>query len=105
MQNMILNPELYRGNYERIYYVSASAALGHNLRPICEYAEQVLKQDPDTDPCLMGWDEERLRKIIAKQKAAIVKAKRMNLKKPLPQIPVVMEDFGRQQAGGQWGAC
>ena len=62
VQNMILNPELYRGIYEKIYYISASAALDHNLRPICEYAEQVLKQDPDTDPCLMGWDEERLRK-------------------------------------------
>ena len=87
MQNLILNPELYRGVYEKIYYVSASATLDRNLRPICEYAEQVLKQDPDTDPCLIsGWDEERLRKIIAKQKAAVAKAKRMNLKKPLPQI-------------------
>ena len=92
-QNMILNPELYRGIHEKIYYVSASASLDHNLRPICDYAEQVLKQDPEHDPCLMGWDEERLRKIIAKQKAAIVKAKRLNLKKPLPQILVVINDL------------
>ena len=94
VQNMILNPELYRGIYERVYYISASASLDHNLRPICEYAEQVLKQDPDTDPCLMGWDEERLRKIIAKQKAAVVKAMCMNLKgKPLSQILCVLDDL------------
>ena len=93
VQNMILSKELYRGVYEKIYYLSATAMLDSGLRPICEYAEQVLKQDPEHDPCVMHWDEERLRKIIQKQKAAVVKAKKMNLKKPLPQILVVIDDL------------
>ena len=64
------------------------------MRPICDYAERELKQDPETDPCLIsGWDEERLRRIVSKQKAAVAKAKRMNLKKPLPQILCVIDDL------------
>ena len=56
--------------------MSGSAALDHNLRVIADYAERELKQDQDRDPCLIeGWDEKRLSEIIAKQRAAVVKAK------------------------------
>ena len=42
---------------------------------------------------MSNWDEYSLRKIIAKQKAAIVNAKRLNLKKPLQQILVIIDNF------------
>ena len=50
-QSLILNPELYRGCFERIYYCSGSANLDHNLRVIADYAARELKQDPERDPC------------------------------------------------------
>ena len=39
-QNLFLSPECYRGCFERIYYMSGSAALDHNLRVVGDYAER-----------------------------------------------------------------
>ena len=71
--------------------------MDHNLKAIQDYAERVLKQDPERGPCLIeGWDIERLSKIIARQNSAVAKAKRMG-HKLLPQILIVMDDLANQK--------
>ena len=63
------------------------------MRAIADFAERELKQDPETDPCLLeGWDTERLSKIVARQRGAVAKAKRMG-HTLLPQIMIVVDDL------------
>ena len=71
-QNLILSPECYRNCFEKVYYCSGSAHLDHNLRAIADYAERELKQDPETDSCLIeGWHVEKLNTTIARQRGGV----------------------------------
>ena len=64
---------------------------------IAEYAVRELKQDPEKDsPLIEGWDEKRLSEIIAKQRTAVMRAKKMGHEQ-LPQILLICDDLPDQK--------
>lgn len=91
--NMLLRPELYRDCFEKIYYFSASGALDGNLKPLKDYCENVLKMDPESEPCLFdSWDTPALEEIIDRQRKVIAALKRDG-KKKLPGIAIIVDDL------------
>ena len=44
VSSLLLDPQLYKGRFAKIYYFSGSATLDHSLEPLKEYAEKELRQ-------------------------------------------------------------
>lgn len=91
--NMLLRKELYRDCFAKIFYFSASGSLDHNLKPLKEYCENVLRMDPDKEPCLFDhWNTEALEEIVTRQQKVITALKRDG-KKKLPGIAIIVDDL------------
>ena len=92
VSSLLLDPQLYKGAFSKIYYFSGSATLDHSLEPLKEYAARELRQGKD-DPCLRdGWDEKEVARILEKQRKVVEIAKNRNLPE-IPGICIVCDDL------------
>ena len=82
IQNLIMNPRLYHDSngdscFDEVHIFSGSAKLDINLDKVRRYCEDVLKMDPDKNPCLHdGFNEGEVREILQRQRKAVRKARR-----------------------------
>ena len=89
--NLLLNPRLYRGCFDKIYYASGSSKLDHNLKPIQKYCERELGME--AGECLLeGWDEPRIREIMKKAKEDTIRAKKEGWTY-MPSVCIVCDDL------------
>ena len=89
--NLLLNPKLYRGKFDKIYYASGSSKLDHNLKPIKKYCEQQLGME-EGECMLDGWDEPRIKEIMRQAKEDTLKAKKEG-KQYLPATCIICDDL------------
>ena len=90
--SLLLNPQLYRDCFAKIYYFSGSATLDHSLEPLKDYAHSQLGMSQEEDPCLRdGWSEAEVSKILANQRKVVLAAKRRGTE--LPAICIVCDDL------------
>ena len=88
---LLLDPNFYRGKFEKIYYFSASATVDSNLLPLKAYCEEHLEQGED-DPCLYdSWDQDVLTGIMDKQKSVTEFLK--HKKRTMMSIAIICDDF------------
>ena len=86
--------QLYRGVFDHIHYWSASADLDPSLQPITKMCKEELGQDE----CLHNeFDENEITEIINKQRKMITAARKRNDGEYLPQLLIVIDDFGDQE--------
>lgn len=101
MMQLLLNPEFYRGCFDQILYISASAAVDSNLKPLKAYCEETMRQE---EPCLYSeFDEEMLREHLEEQLQLVRFVKREAAKEGKRtakgfQTCVVVDDFADSPA-------
>jgi hypothetical protein len=90
VSKLLLDPRYYRGCFERIYYISQSAKVDHNLKPLRRYCEDVLGQKEE---CIYDeFDEEMLRGLLARQLKLTEYLKEHKAKKGY-SIAIIIDDF------------
>ena len=94
MQNLLLNPGLFRGCYARIYVFSPTVHLDSMWVPVREYIENTLKHDEKKEGPFFfdSWDEGALRKIISDQ-AELVSTQKQRGHTKMHGIAVIVDDF------------
>ena len=97
IQNIIMNPALYHDEtgepvFDEVHYWTGSAKLDTNLDKLRRWTEDVLKQDPETNPAIHdGFKPQEVREVIERQRKAVRKARRES--KRVPQILFVVDDL------------
>jgi hypothetical protein len=90
VSKLLLDPKYYRGCFERIYYLSQSAKVDHNLKPLKRYCEDVLGQKEE---CIYDeFDEEMLRGLLARQLKLTAYLKDNKAKRGY-SIAIIIDDF------------
>jgi hypothetical protein len=90
VSKLLLDPKCYRGCFERIYYLSQSATVDHNLKPLRTYCEDVLGQKEE---CIYDeFDEELLKGLLARQLKLTAHLKDNKAKKGY-SVCVCVDDF------------
>jgi hypothetical protein len=90
VSKLLLDPRYYRDKFERIYYISQSAKVDHNLKPLKRYCEDQLGQKEE---CIYDeFDEEMLRGLLARQLKLTEYLKEHKAKKGYG-VCIVIDDF------------
>ena len=95
MQNLLLNPELFRGCYARIHVWSSTVFLDTTTwAPVKKYILEVLKHDEKREGPFFHdtWDESVVRKVISDQQK-LVDAQKSKGGKKVHGIAIVVDDF------------
>jgi hypothetical protein len=93
MVAQLLQKELYRGCFRRLYIFSPSAFLDDAWLPVRDYAKNVLAQDEDEDPILHDtWDERRVQQILHKHRKITELSKKAG-RTNMFGAAVVIDDF------------
>ena len=114
MANMILNPDMYKGVFDRIYIFSPTIHLDSTWEPVKKYIYEELGHDDEKEgpACFEDFDVPALKKIIATQKAIRQHLMEKYAKphwrgpKKMPQVLIILDDWADrpdilQKRGGE----